>query len=176
MKKKSKNLLVLVILLAIIGIAVGYAALAQTLTLNGTAKTLTQKDWYVHFEKGSETVKENDGAMDATFTITDDTTGTFEATLVPGSSVVYTVNIKNDGSLDAELTGITYPKAVLDGLVSCEVTPAATAGEILQAQGQKAYTITLTYVGDELPADGTTVEAAVDVVFDYVQADTTASV
>lgn len=37
MKRKSKNLLVLIVLLAIIGIAVGYAALSQTLTLKGTA-------------------------------------------------------------------------------------------------------------------------------------------
>ncbi len=165
MKKKSKNLLVLIVLLAIIGIAVGYAALSQQLTLNGTAKTKSSKDWDVHFGEISHVaspkgVEDPESELNA-----DKLTGTFSATLMPEGSVTYTVTVVNDGTISAVANG--NPKITLsdDKYFTCTVTDApATA---IVNGSEHTYNVTLAYKGDELPEEEVTANATVD--FDYVQ-------
>lgn len=164
----------LVILLAIIGIAVGYAALSQNLKLNGTVTQKTLADWNVHFKTGSEsfTTKGDINADEASFKVdaTDNTKGTFSATLVPNSSVEYKVTVINEGTIDAVLDGI-----FVDGLdslpsyIDCTVTPTADDDITLTDGGEQEFTISLVAGdADTLPDNGTQ-PVSVTVEFDFVQ-------
>lgn len=168
MKKKTKNLLVLIVLLAIIGIAVGYAALSQTLTLNGTATTKSSSDWNVHFGEISKETSAS-GVVDSACSLnTDKLTGTFSATLIPGGSVTYTVTVVNDGSIAAKASG--NPTVELTGAAkdyfTCTVSDAPTT--TIANNNSHTYTVVLSYVGDKLP--DTSIEATATVNFNYVQA------
>lgn len=175
--KKSKNILLLVILLAIIGIAVGYAALSQNLVLNGTGTVAGSDAWNVHFTK--ETVinplpsVDDDGVYDQSIVIDDGLLqGTFSATLEPGASVTYTVNIVNDGTIHAVADGNPTITKSADSTeyISCTVTPAtAHTTELYQGSGNThTYDVTLTCADMEtLPSD--TAKATFTVDFDYVQ-------
>ena len=102
MNKKSKNVLLLVVLIAIIGIAVGYAALSQNLVLNGTATVKGASDWNVHFAEGTVVDANAFGVTDPTISLAGDKlTGTFAATLEPGASVSYRVTVVNEGTIGA---------------------------------------------------------------------------
>lgn len=166
MKKKSKNLLLLIVLLAIIGIAVGYAALSQQLTLNGTA-TLKSNDWNVHFVDSSATVTKNSPTYnDATISLDSGLLkGTFAATLAPGEEVVYNVKVVNEGAIKATATAPTVTGETTN--IKCTVTPTQTTQ--IADGGTHDYTVTLRCNEmDKLPdADE---KAEVVVTFNYNQA------
>ena len=104
MNKKSKNALLLVVLLAIVGIAVGYAALSQNLVLTGTATVKGSSDWNVHFVNGTETALNGKGAEGAKIAINEgDLTGTFSAAFEPGGPMMVAA-MKNKSVL---VTGLT---------------------------------------------------------------------
>lgn len=112
MESKHKNALIVSLLAVVFIMAVGYAAFAQTLTINSTS-TITSK-WDVHMVQngaeytptstmgrtptGSVTVDEEGGGLEATFTA---------EFISPGDKITYTIPIVNAGTLDAELNTIT---------------------------------------------------------------------
>ena len=115
MESKHKNALIVALVAVILVMAVGYAAFAQTLTINSSATVTDQtKNWNVHYDT---TKKTGAGVVDATTgtggtqapsgTIGYDGTGqtaTIAATLnQPGDKVVFTLTIKNDGTINAKL-------------------------------------------------------------------------
>lgn len=170
MKKKTKNLLVLIVILAIVGIAVGYAALSQKLTLNGTATTKSSSDWNIHFGLMEEKTRSTMGVEASNYTLNKgNLTGTFSATLIPGGSITYTVTVVNDGTIDAEAEN---PVVTLDGsegvadYIECTVTPNTNPGA-LPAGATHTYDVTLKYIQDDLPTTPLTATATVD--FNYVQ-------
>lgn len=169
MKRKSKNILLVVVLIAIIGIAVGYAALTQQLTLNGTATTKATSDWNVHFgtitkSESAAGVVTSDCSLD-----TGNLTGVFSATLIPGGSVTYTVTVVNDGTIPAKADG--NPTVTLEGTAkdyfNCTVSNAPTTS-IDNGGATHTYTVTLSYVGEALPTSQQTATATVN--FNYIQA------
>lgn len=135
--KKNYKLLIIVLLLILLGLAIGYAALSQTLTINGTANIDTE--WNVKFD--SITVGSTSGATQAESTPSkdSDTSVTFNVTLdKPGAYAEYTVVVLNDGSIKAKLDSITDLTEI-----------NATAPTDIK------YTITGAEVGDELEPDKT---------------------
>ncbi len=169
MNKKSKNVLLLVVLIAIIGIAVGYAALSQNLVLNGTATVKGASDWNVHFAEGTVVNADAQGVTDPTISLaTDKLSGTFAATLEPGASVSYRVTVVNDGSIGAQFNECTVTPAVENGYVTCEVTPGDVDSVLVNGEEVHEFTVTLTCKDMEnLPADSVTEEFTVN--FEYVQ-------
>lgn len=168
MNKKSKNALLLVVLLAIVGIAVGYAALSQELVLTGTATVKGLNDWKVHFAdtsavKGSSVT----GVANNTFKLDDDKlSGTFAATLEPGAWVEYTVVVVNDGSIKAKANG--DPAVDGDGTyTTCTVTQNSVGNELSSGSGSDVYTVRIEASEDNVAA--TSVDEAWTVTFDYVQ-------
>ena len=168
MNKKSKNALLLVVLLAIVGIAVGYAALSQELVLNGTATVKGLNDWKVHFAdssavKGSSVT----GVVSNTFALdSDKLEGTFAATLEPGAWVEYTVVVVNDGSIKAKANG---DPAVVGGgtYTKCTVTQNSVGNELSLNSGSDVYTVKIEASEDNVAA--TEVQEEWTVTFDYVQ-------
>ena len=108
MESKHKNALIGALLAVVFVMAVGYAAFAQLLTINGTA-TIDSK-WDVHFDPNQDSttgVAKVSGGSDTTTsgTISYDsanTTATLTAGLKqPGDTVTFTLKPSNYGSLAA---------------------------------------------------------------------------
>lgn len=172
MNKKSKNALLLVVLLAIVGIAVGYAALSQNLILTGTATVKGSSDWDVHFVKGAETAANGEGAEGATIAIdAGELTGTFSAKFQPGGVATYTVKVANDGTIPAKYNNCTVGEVTGDAkdYITCKVTPGDTTSNLVKDSGSHTFTITLTCADmDKLP--DTAIDATTTVTFNYTQA------
>ena len=171
MNKKSKNVLLLVVLIAIIGIAVGYAALSQNLVLNGTATVKGASDWKVHFKDSAVINPNAQGVTDPTISLdADQLKGTFAATLEPGASVSYRVTVVNDGSIRAKYNGYEVVETNETDYVSCVVTPVSTTSVLVGGESAPVHEFTVTLTCDDmenLPAASVTETFTVD--FEYVQ-------
>ena len=114
MESKHKNALIGALLAVVFVMAVGYAAFAQTLNINGTATiTDASENWNVHFDTDQTTqnaVATSTGAggtnaPSGTIGYSDsDHTATVNATLIqPGDSVEFTLKVLNKGSITANI-------------------------------------------------------------------------
>ena len=102
---KGRNVVIGALLAAVAIMAVGYAALAQTLTINGTA-TITST-WNIAITGITEGTPTG-SATNKTPATFNGTSATFSVNLVkPGDKMVYEVTVKNSGNLNAKLTGLT---------------------------------------------------------------------
>ena len=121
MESKHKNALIGALLAVVFVMAVGYAAFAQQLTINGSAEITST--WDVTFD---ETKTGGAGVIDATAGIASGKTPTgtvgydngnhnanISATLYqPGDTVLFTLTIKNNGTIPAT---IGAPTVAMDG-------------------------------------------------------------
>ena len=118
MESKHKNALIGALLAVVFVMAVGYAAFAQTLTINGTAEITST--WNVHYDTAKTTdivpTTGAGGTVAPSGTVnfdSGDKTATIAATLnQPGDKVVFTLTIVNEGNISASLA---EPTVALDG-------------------------------------------------------------
>ncbi len=186
MDNKHKNALIGALLAVVFVMAVGYAAFAQQLTINGSA-TITSK-WDVHMTNDgatatpstimntmpSGTVSVAEGGLSADFT----------ASLIsPGDKVTFVVPIKNAGTIDAVLdtitlssttagmaidnTGLTATTA--DGSIKYTVT-SPSKNTLANTTGSDTITIVAEYVNQDNQGNVQNVTAQLTVVMNYVQA------
>ena len=127
-KKEKKNILIGALLVAIIAMAVGYAALAQQLTINGTAQV--SSTWDVKFTSISAGTASNSAGVASTATnktppkITN-TTATFDVEFqTPGDTMEYDIIVTNNGSLDAKLANVVATASSADGSGDLQLTEA----------------------------------------------------
>ena len=111
--KNKKTHVFMLVLLLILGI--GFAALAATLKINGTI-TIDSAKWDVHFEN----VEVAQGSVTATTVPTSDDATTTEMTYAvdftkPGDFYEFTVDIANDGTIDAMVNLVTNKVYAADG-------------------------------------------------------------
>ena len=166
MESKHKNALIGALLAVVFVMAVGYAAFAQTLTINGTATI--DSTWDVHFD-GSKT--EGDGVIEVEaglegatapnggiISYTDsDHKASLNATLhQPGDKVTYTLTILNTGSIDAKLH---LPVLTVEGAT-------AGTGTLTQSKGNIQFTVQGLVEGTSLP--NTTGSTTVQVIAQYI--------
>lgn len=101
--------LVVIVLVAVMGLTVGFAALQTSLSINGNTK-IDKVGWDIRFENinvttGSVEIGSGDAA--ATIDPTDPTKVTYNVTLSePGEFYEFTVDVVNKGSLPAKLESI----------------------------------------------------------------------
>lgn len=111
--------------LIVVGLAsIAYAALSQSLVINGTGTTTA--DWKV--EITGITVAASNGATQVnsspTFT---NTTATFDVELAhPGASATYDITVTNGGSIDAILDSLTPDIATINGAAPTDITFTVT--------------------------------------------------
>ena len=184
MENKHKNILIGTLLAVVFVMAVGYAAFAQQLTINGSAEITS--NWDVHMT--------NDGKS-ATPTSTMGTaptgevnveegglTATFTANLVsPGDKVTFVVPIENTGSIDATLNDVvltsTTPNMNIqdlvattqDGNIKYTVT-RPTASPLTANGGKDTITIVAEFVDQNNQGNLQNVSANLTVTMNYVQA------
>ena len=113
-RKRNSGLIFSVLILAvfILSGAIGYSYLRETLTVDGNTDVYSS-NWNIHFKSESFNVLENSGIVLQNPTFTDNETKlNFGINLdKPGNKYEFTVDIKNDGSIDGKLA-----KIEIDGL------------------------------------------------------------
>ena len=150
-KKALYGLVVLALVLSVIGISIGFAAMSTELTIGGTT-TVVPANWKIKFQNLSK-VTGDDALIVTAPQITSDThIGNYAIKLSkPGDKVVYKFDVANSGTLDAELTSYTFANPTITGTGDKATEDAAIVRNNL--------TYTLTYndagktavqVGDEL--------------------------
>ena len=112
-RNNNKVIAVVALLLAVVGLSVGFAALSTTLSINGSA-TVQASTWDVHFLDGSLTKTMSStisGTVSATTpTLSATTIGTFSVTMkAPNDTVNYIFSVTNAGTYNAKISSITIP-------------------------------------------------------------------
>lgn len=107
MSKKTRNIIIIVAILLVVGMAVAYAAVSQTLIINGTARVAGNVG--VVITNISESGDFTASGVDTVASSYTDTTATFDATLSePGETVTYIVTVQNKGNVEATLKQTNY--------------------------------------------------------------------
>lgn len=106
--KNGKNIMIAALLIAVVALAIGYAAFATTLTINGHA--VIDSNWDVEIisitpSYSGTAVETTNSPTTPKFTAT---TATFDTTLkAPGDYATYTVKVKNKGTITAKLNSVS---------------------------------------------------------------------
>ncbi len=167
-RKNNKNLILLILILVIVGMAVGYAALSQALVINGTANITTE--WKILFTD----IQEGDfvGAESKTQPSYTATTATFDVNLLyPGASAEYIVTVANQGNIDAKITsidGIDTANAMAPKDI--KYTIDAVKDDLLSAGSTKTYTVKVSWDADATVVPDTKTKTAT-ITLNYEQAN-----
>ena len=184
LRKNTNHKFIVIAVILLLTISIGYAALSTTLTINGTAN-IASSSWLVYFTN----VEIKAGSVTATAVPT--TSGTSTTTLTwevsmdtPGQFYEYTVDVKNDGSIDAMIgslsnTSLTtnqekylnYTVTYSDG-VEIEQYDRLNAGETEKLKVRVEFKTDLN--PEDLPGEGATINLTY--TSNYVQADENAKV
>lgn len=151
MNKKTRNIIIIVAILLVIGMAVAYAAVSQTLTINGTARVTGNVG--VVITNISETGTFSSEGRDTKASSYTDTTATFDATLSePGETATYIVTVENKGNVEATLKQTNYK-------VGASSETATEVADLDAVNSADPSAITFSVVGpttNPLPVNGTT--------------------
>ena len=184
MKENSKRNTIIIsgLFVAILVMAVGYAALAASLTINGTATT-GDATWKIEFESITKnTSLSTADAVEVAEPTASGTAATFSVKLPkPGSKIVYDLVVENKGSIDATLkqitgvealnsaapTAITYKVDRLDGANGSVTT---STGDLDNTTGKHYFRVTVEWPSVDnqtIPTGETTKTGTISL--DYVQ-------
>lgn len=153
-----KIIAIAALLVAIIGLSIGYAAYTESLKISGTvAARASSNAWDVHFENISAASFTGVANEMVSPELTSTVISKFEVNFfAPGDSVSYTFDVANKGLLDAELTSLSM------GSLSCAPSTNSTATQDEATALCNDLTYSLTYldgseikVGDKLLAGDT---------------------
>ena len=137
-EKGGRIIAIVALVIAVIGLSVGFAAFSTSLNINTAAKLTPANNWNVGFSTNGTSIADvstastkaanesgNTGVIDVTkYTIGQNTNATLSAT--QGSSVSYSLNILNKGSLTAYLDEVDFDNVT----VTCSNAPAGSTSQI----------------------------------------------
>ena len=135
-KERKEKRIILFLLLGVVLMTVGFAAYSGVLNIDGTVNIQSNK-WSIGFD--AATYEEATGSVVANKTIKADEF-VFETNLSkPNQFYQATVDVKNDGTFDAQVTGINIAAVITD-----------EDGAAVSAEDYEKYlTYTVTYDGQE---------------------------
>lgn len=153
-ERGAKVIAVIALLIAVVGLTVGYAAYSETLTISGTA-TVDPANWDVHFayKTGDSLIatKTGSAAESTAPTLTATSVSGFAVVLkAPGDSVTYEFSVKNTGTLDAKLTTFNM------GQITCAPNTSSTISQQDATNLCNELNYTLTYAGGTAITTGET--------------------
>lgn len=173
--KKILYTMLLVLMVSILSLSVAYAALATTLKIMGTAQ-ITSSDWNIYF---SNPVVRSGSASTEVPTIVSATKVSFNAELsLPGDFYEFTVDVVNDGSIDAMIESIektpeltTEQAKYLKYEVSYKTGESIQLNQALKSKTSIPIKVRIEYRKDisssELPTTKT--ELSLSITLNYVQ-------
>ena len=181
LKKFNKQNKLILLVLLIVGISIGYAALSSTLNINGNANIKTAK-WDIHFENLVKTTGSATATKEAVIN-TAKTLIEYTVTLEkPGDFYDFTMDVVNAGSIDAMISKIV--KTGLDVSQSKYIAYTVTYSnglevsekDKLSAGEKKNIKVRVKYRDSLNPEELPTEDKAITLTFQlvYVQADETA--
>ena len=181
-ERRTKALVIVVLLVVIAGLTVAFAALSTTLNINGAAY-LDAAKWGIRFENLSSPTKICSATTTGTAKIEEtkaaEITGMNVGLSIPGDKIVYTVNLVNKGTINAKIDNIE--KTVLTSEQQRYLTFKVTdkngyeikQGDILEKGETKKITITIEFIKDltkeDLPKQTSTISLSYKL--NFVQTD-----
>ena len=181
-ERRTKALVVVVLLIVIAGLTVAFAALSTTLNINGTAY-LDAAKWGIRFENLSSPTKIGSAIITGTAKIEE--TKAAEITdmnvnlSIPGDKIVYTVDLVNKGTINAKIDNIekTQLTSEQQRYLTFKVTDPngyeIKQGDILEKGETKKITITIEFIKDltkeDLPKQTSTISLSYKL--NFVQTD-----
>jgi len=181
-ERRTKALVVVVLLIVIAGLTVAFAALSTTLNINGTAY-LDAAKWGIRFENLSSPTRVGKATTTGTAKIEEtkaaEITDMNVSLSIPGDKVTYTVDLVNKGTINAKIDNIE--KTVLTSEQQRYLTFKVTdqngkeikQGDILEKGETKKITITIEFIKDltkeDLPKQTNTISLSYKL--NFVQTD-----
>jgi len=169
-ERRTKALVIVVLLIVVAGLTIAFAALSATLNINGTAY-LDAAKWGIRFENLSSSTKIGSATTTGTAKIEEtksaEITGINVSLSTPGDKVTYTVDLVNKGTINAKIDKIE--KTVLtqeqQRYVTFKVTDQngkeISQDDILSAGETRNLTITIEFIKDltkeDLPKQTSTI-------------------
>lgn len=172
-KKKNLGIIggVACLFVVIILVGVVWAGFTQTLEINGSG-SVKSSSWKIKFTNLSAVSLTGSAKEITAPTLTDTKIGDYAVTLEkPGDSISYTIDVKNDGTFDAEISSIDIPTPTCEGTGANATTDAANVcknltytltnsngntvaqGDTLVVGETKTFTLKLTYSASTEAAD-----------------------
>ena len=181
-ERRTKALVIVVLLIVVAGLTVAFAALSTTLNINGTAY-LDAAKWGIRFENLSSPTKIGSANVTGTAKIEEtksaEITGINVGLSTPGDKVTYTADLVNKGTINAKIDNIE--KTVLtqeqQKYLTFKVTDKSgnevSKGDILSAGETRNLTITIEFIKDltkeDLPTNASTISLSYKL--NFVQTD-----
>ncbi len=167
--RDKKNIMIVALLIAVVFMSVGYALLSTKLDVQGTS-TIVDPVWDVGIISISENSTEG-YANSLNSTVINKFSAKFNVELqMPNDKVTYTINVKNEGTIDAKLNSISImPENYNEGFIKYEIE-GIKAGEVLSVGESKTFTLSVMYNSD---ATGQPQEEdltkEISLILDYIQ-------
>ena len=167
-KGKKKDLLIILMLVALVTMGTSYALLSQKVEQKGTGTV--KGNWDVEITNVVESATQGNGVSESASS--DLTMATFAAGLSqPGDSVTYTVTVENKGNIDARLESITSqatPEYGTDDNPYVIYTyDGITSESVLKAGESISFTVTVQYSNEATTV--TNLDANLTTILNYVQ-------
>ena len=181
-EKKTKVLVMVILLIVVAGLTVAFAALSATLNINGTAY-LDAAKWGIKFENLSEPVKTGDASTSGTAKVEEtksaEITGINVSLSTPGDKVTYTVDLVNKGTINAKIDKIekteltSEQQKYLTFKITDKEGKEVSEGDILSAGETRNLIITIEFIKDltkeDLPTSTSTISLSYKL--NFVQTD-----
>ena len=165
--KKQRNtqmLVIAVLAIAVLTMSVGFAAFTQRLDINSNT-TVGVSTWNVKFLTDSFTVTDGSVSVDSKNIVITGTSVTYEVKLSkPGDFYEFTINVKNSGTFNANLVGITLSslteaqskylthKLTYDGVEYTQTT-SGLSKTLNSTDGVASVKVRVEYIAPENPND-----------------------
>ena len=138
---KAKKAIIITMCSLICIMAIGYAAFATNLKINGTANITST--WKVLFTKIEE-VSKTSGVTITKAPTAEGTSATFDVDLTsPGDKIVYKITVANQGTLDAIISDITASETGSDA-IKFEITGIKKGDKLAKSQ-TSTFNVTISY-------------------------------
>ena len=169
-ERRTKALVVVVLLIVVAGLTIAFAALSTTLNINGTAY-LDAAKWGIKFENLSSPTKIGSATTTGTAKIEEtkaaEITGINVSLSTPGDKVTYTVDLVNKGTINAKIDNIektvltSEQQRYLTFKVADQNGKEVSEGDILSAGETRNLTITIEFIKnltkEDLPKQTSTI-------------------
>ena len=187
-ERRTKALVIVVMLIVVAGLTVAFASLSSVLNIKGTAY-LDAAKWGIKFQNLSEPVKVGTATTTGTTKIEEtksaQITGINVELSTPGDKVTYTVDLVNEGTINAKIDNIE--KTVLTSeqqkYLTFKITDKdgkeVTEGDILSKGETRNLTITIEFIKDltkeDLPTNTSTISLSYKLNFVQTNDEATTS-